>query len=369
MIGRLDRYVLKTALGSYIAGLVFIMGMFILLHLLTRIGEYTSKAADAGTGTGELLWLIIQHYAYFVPIVFVMVAPFVSVIAGMFAVARLMSDNEIAPMIFTGRSTVRCLAPILVLAALSGGAMVAAWEFVVPKCSEPLTITKGILRGKVDHKDPRLLLSNLLVKQRSDAVRIDLNIANYDHVGQRATGLKMLDESDGAEGAVVLDADAAVWVPAQNDWALEEGWRTSSAAGGARSRQQWLGLEGVTPELLFRIGKEDRETVELGYSELRDLLELRPSRVDFTIAFHAHLTDPLANIILLILALPFAVSFERGSKIWRVVYAIAICGGYLVFNLTCQNLGRSMIDPVVATWTPPIVFGSFGVAFLGALRT
>ncbi|MEL6715741.1 MAG: LptF/LptG family permease, partial [Planctomycetota bacterium] len=263
MIGRLDRYVLKTALGSYVAGLFFIMGMFILLHLLTRIGEYTGKAAEAGTGTGELLWLILQHYAYFAPIVFVMVAPFVSVIAGMFAVARLMSDNEIAPMIFTGRSTVRCLAPIILLAVVSGCAMVAAWEFVVPKCSEPLTVTKGILRGKIDGRDPRLTLSNLLVKQRDaeDGTRIDLNIRSYDHVAQRANGLKLLDETDGPQGAVVVDAAAAVWVPERGDWALEGGWRTSSAAGGARSRQEWLGLDGVTPELLFRIGKEDRETV------------------------------------------------------------------------------------------------------------
>ena len=88
------------------------------------------------------------------------------------------------------------------------------------------------------------------------------------------------------------------------------------------------------------------------------------------IAFHYRLTWPLANLVLLLLALPFAVHFERGSKIGRVILAIAICGGYLVVDLTCQNLGRQeYLHPIVASWTPTILFGSLGMVMFGGMRT
>ena len=82
-------------------------------------------------------------------------------------------------------------------------------------------------------------------------------------------------------------------------------------------------------------------------------------RRDFDLAFQSHFTFPLANLILLILALPFSLSFERGRRIERVVFAVAVCALYLVVDLTCQNLSRSGgLHPVFASWLPPIVFGA-----------
>ena len=87
-------------------------------------------------------------------------------------------------------------------------------------------------------------------------------------------------------------------------------------------------------------------------------------------AFHRHLTWPLANVLLLLLVLPMAVHFERGSRVSRVMAAIALCGGYFLLDLICQSLGqRNFVHPVVAAWTPPIVFGSLGAVLFGSLRT
>ena len=54
--------------------------------------------------------------------------------------------------------------------------------------------------------------------------------------------------------------------------------------------------------------------------------------------------------------MPFAVSFERGSKIGRVVLAITICAGYLIVDRVgvralhgaqpCVDGGRSRREPL-----------------------
>jgi lipopolysaccharide export system permease protein len=108
----------------------------------------------------------------------------------------------------------------------------------------------------------------------------------------------------------------------------------------------------------------------LSYSDLRELAVTRPNQVDVRLAFHRHLTWPLANLLLLLLVLPMAVHYERGGRVSRVLYAIGLCGGYMLLDLTCQSLGqRNLFHPVVMAWTPPIFFGSLGLVLFGSMRT
>ena len=63
-------------------------------------------------------------------------------------------------------------------------------------------------------------------------------------------------------------------------------------------------------------------------------------------------------------------NFERGSRVGRVILAFFVCAAFLVFDLTCRNLGlRQFVHPVVAAWTPSIVFGALGVLSYSGIRT
>jgi lipopolysaccharide export system permease protein len=96
----------------------------------------------------------------------------------------------------------------------------------------------------------------------------------------------------------------------------------------------------------------------------------RPTRADVRLAFHRHITWPLANVLLLLLVLPLAVHYERGSRLWRVLAAIGLCVAYMVFDLACQSLGkRGLVDPVFLAWAPPIVFGSLAAVLYGSTRS
>jgi lipopolysaccharide export LptBFGC system permease protein LptF len=70
-----------------------------------------------------------------------------------------------------------------------------------------------------------------------------------------------------------------------------------------------------------------------------------------------------------LLALPFAVFYERGSRIERVLLAIAVCGGYMLMDLVCQSLGQRGLHPIVAAWSPTIVFGALGIVLFGSTKT
>ena len=126
----------------------------------------------------------------------------------------------------------------------------------------------------------------------------------------------------------------------------------------------------MTPAVLLQQSRETVDPETMSYSDLVELIEARPNRADVRLALHRHITFPFANILLLLLALPMAVRYERGSRIDRILAAIAMCGGYFLVDLVCQRLGqREWLHPIVAAWTPTIVFGSLGVVLFGSTRS
>lgn len=360
MIGRLDRYVAKTVLGSFVATLLFVMFLWVVLDLLLNMTDYVGVANEQDLGLFQLLLLWGQFHLVSLPLVFVLVAPFVTVIGCMFAVARLMSHNELAPMVFTGRSMRRVLQPCMLMAVISAGAMAVTWEVVLPMLSSSIDELSGSLRkGERGTSLQSLALSSADRRQR-------LMCDSYSPKSQTMYGVVMVDFGSRKEDLSEVIATSATWNEAKQDWELEDGrWRS----GRHGREREWLQMTGATPRMLWLSGRDDKMSSQ-SYSELLDLIALSPSRDDLIVRLHAQITWPLANILLLLLALPFAVQFERGSRIGRTVLAILICGAYLVVDLTCQNLGqREYLPAVLAAWTPAILFGSLGSVMFGSVRT
>ncbi len=356
----MDRYVGRTTLGAYLGALVFMIFLSILVDMLLNMGKYLELADRYEIPFLRLIGYLAEYYTVLMPFLFVTIAPFVTVIACMFAVSRLMGANEVAPMIFTGRSLYRVLRPVLLIAALSAALMGACWELVIPRLAD-VKATREFALGSQQESRDILLQSPLDERQR-------LRCESYHHDELRMEGVTLYDKGTGVPGdVVIIVADAAYWRAEFEDWRLEGG---VLYRGDDTQPVQFLDVEGFTPDLIFRSGKESKASAELSYTDLLELQKLRPNSRSYTLAFHHHVTFPLANIVLLLLALPFALHFERGSKIERVVYAVLICGGYFTVDLICQSLGqRGDLRPEVASWIPTILFGSMGLVFFGSIRT
>lgn len=358
----MDRYIVKAVLGAYTAALVFLTFMWVMIEMLLEMEQYMLAASKHGMGVFELLWLLCKYQMVSVPYLFVTIAPFVAVIAAMFAVARLMGQNELAPMLFTGRSMFRILRPLLVVGLLSAGMMALLWQTAVPYCAG---LRHG-MRARLAGGSGDVSLTDGLLRSPENEDLI-LYCKRYYHGLQKMEGVILYDAGAPPDEAIYVEAAVATWDPGQEEWALTQG---RCKQGDISEVRRWLGMPGLTPELLWQSGKKEREAGELSYSELVELMQAHPHSRAYVLALHQHITFPLANVILLLLALPFAIHFERGGRIERVAMSIVICAGYLFADLTCQNLGQNYyLHPVVASWVPTILFGSLGVVVFGGIRT
>ncbi|MEZ6038315.1 MAG: LptF/LptG family permease [Planctomycetota bacterium] len=362
---RLDRYVGKISLGAFGASLLFFLFLSILVDLLNSLPKYIDRASREGYSGFELASYLGLYYLKLMPVMFTMVTPFACVIAGMFSVARLQNANEVVPMLFVGRSMQRVLAPILWSGALGAVLMAGCWQWVVPQVGAALATDSMLLtKGQTEIKD--------LVHEVHGEKSRYLQVLEYVPAERRMKGITMLVLGDLASDVEYFKADAAKWDEEAGDWALEHGIHGVKVSQDVidESAAAWLGRPDVTPEVLMQQSRDSVDPETMSYDELAELIVLRPHRKDVRLAYHRHITYPLANLLLLLLALPMAVRFERGSRVDRILIAIALCGGFMLFDMICQSLGqRGQLHPIVAAWSPTIVFGSLGVVLFGSIRT
>lgn len=356
----IDRYVSRIVAGAFAATLVFFVGIMILLDLLNRLPGYVEKAGREGYGGIDLAIYLALYYVKLVPVFVMGVTPFATVIACMFAVARLQQANEVVPMLFLGRSIQRVLRPMLLCAVVAGLAMAASWQWIMPHVGASLAVDEAILHqsGSVQKN---------LVHESHGEVNYYLSAGEFDPVSATMRSGAMLVESTLAAETTLYRFAQATWDKSKGDWRLTGG---KAKRRYAAEPQQWLERADLTPATLVQHGRDTIDPDTLSYSDLIDLAVTRPNRADVRLALHRHITYPLANLLLLLLALPFAVFYERGSRIERVLLAIAVCGGYMLMDLVCQSLGqRGLVHPIVAAWSPTIVFGALGIVLFGSTKT
>lgn len=357
----LDRYVGRSVLASVAASMVFFVFLTFVLDLLRNLGGYLDAADRQQVSTLGLLWILPWYYLLSSPINLVGVAPFATVIGCMFAVARLMGQNEVQPMLFVGRSTMRILRPALHTGCFVAVLMGVCWQWVVPAGSNQLDSLKTFLAGGEQQYE------NLVLEQRGAAGFAGLHIDRYLATEQRMEGVRLVREGMAPGDTVGILASGAQWDERLGDWRLEGGRRRT-----VDIEQPWtnLGVPQWPPAIVVQRGRDRVSCEQMSYTELLETRALRPNRKDVTMALHRHVTYPLATVILLLLALPFAIHFERGSRIERVLGAIGVCAAYLLFDLICQSLGyNNYVHPVTAAWLPTILFGSLGVVMFSGTRT
>ncbi|MCK4276001.1 MAG: LptF/LptG family permease [Phycisphaerae bacterium] len=102
-------------------------------------------------------------------------------------------------------------------------------------------------------------------------------------------------------------------------------------------------------------------------SQLTSLLRLRrlPDPQSVQMTRHIRYTDPINNLIMLLLGLPFIVSRERNIKTSAGLCLLVVASFY-AFIYLCRYIG---LAPALSAWMPILIFGGVAAVMLDSIKT
>ncbi len=364
-LGRIDRYVLSLFLSSYATAFLLVVGLYLILDMAQNLDEHLQLRPD---GTRPPVLLVVQFYLMHLPFLFLQVAPFVTLVAGLFTVGKLVRHNETVAALSAGTSAQRLLAPIVVCSLLIGAAMFALRE----TASARLADRRDTLLHLLDHHTLDRVYENLWLRDGQG------NVVRLGKFRPRPAdgGPPLIEDLDAhlfsAARWASVTADRAVWEPDADPpgWRLIGGVR--QMVEGAQRTEPVTRLEGFefTPELVLTFWRAREAQLELSFAEAAEMGRRDPDNGVYQTLLQYHVTFPLGNLVLVLIGLPLLMRHERGRGTRTAAAAFGLCITYFAADFVCRSLGiQGALDPALAAWLPILLFGSLGIALYDSMRS
>ncbi|MFT7668840.1 MAG: lipopolysaccharide export system permease protein [Planctomycetota bacterium] len=365
--GILDRYVGWTFATSYATALFIVMGLFIIMDLATNLDDFLEPWPDGSTVSSAI---ISAYYLFNLPFLFLQAAPFITLIAGLFTLTRLLNNNELGAALAAGIGGRRVLLPIFLGGLLAAVGMTALRE----TASATLLPVRDSLHYTLTEKKTERVYKTLRMRDLSGSL---LRFREY----RPGTDDEVPEGLDLAvhlrQGEIWLEsigATRAWWAERDGEWglALENG--TVSEVGDSQHQKPIDFLPrsrfDFSPEMALTYRRSKSNPLELSFFESVALGRRDPDNVVYQTLMQYHLTFPLANLVLLLVGLPLVMRHERARGAGGVAKGLLLCLCFFATDFVCRSFGvQGALDPLIASWLPVLIFGSLGVALFDSVRT
>jgi lipopolysaccharide export system permease protein len=365
LMGRIDRYVTSHFVGSYAVALFLVLGLYTVLDMASNLPDYLATKEDGSQASGLH---IATYYLMQVPFLFLQVAPFVSLLAGLFTVNRLLKKNEVTAVLAAGISVHRLLVPVLIMGSLLTVGMFGLREFLV----EEMATKRDHLLFAIENPGEPYVVDDVHVYDLSSSVVFlkGYHPALIEGDVPWAEGMTAILNRQNRDDApyVKVESERATWDGSQ--WVLTNGERRLVEEGVSDVTEVTV-LEGFEFDpALVETYRRSRDPLQLSFAEVQQLIQREPEDAAFRTLWHYNLTFPLANLVLLIVGVPLLFQYERGRGSERMALGGLLCVFFFAADFVLRTLGlEGSISPLMACWLPLLVFGSLGVVLFDSMRS
>lgn len=365
----LDRYVVRTYLGH----LVLILAAFCAIQLVVELMDLLDDFRDNDVA----LQVVLRYYAYHFPAMVYQVAPMATLMATLTSFGVLSRRNEVTAMKSAGLSLYRVTAPALVLGALGAGALFFSNEFLLPYTNRMASRDFNVIKGRPPQSTRTL--------ERRWIMGRDGRFYNHDFMDDKPV-LQTGRSTRAPQGAITLlglsvfDVDPESWTlrdylharrAAWNgvSYDLADGWRRTYRPQPAVRRFSQARSREIEPPDYFQRDVQDAQTLRFG--ELRaQITDLERQGLDVArlkVQLHAKLAFPLIAVVMTLISIPFAFVVAHRGALYGVGAALLIGIVYWTALGLFNALGANgLLAPLLAAWTPNLIFGAAGL--YGLLR-
>ena len=359
----LDVYIIQGWVFYFLMLLVTFTGIYIIFDFFQLLGDVVRNHASAG--------LVLDYYRFLLPQVIYLMLPLSILVATLVNFGLLTKSNQITAIKAAGVSLYRISAPVLLVATLLSIGMFFLSDDFLPQTNQQQDALRNQIKGKPPqtfYRPERQWIfgqSNRIYNYRffdpDKNVFADLACFEFDPKSFRLTRR--------------IYAARAFWEAAIGGWVLENGW-VRDFQGDRVDKYFPFSVDTfneMTEEPAY-FKKEVRPSEQMSALELRRYIrELSQSGFDvvrLSLQFYRKFSYPLIAFVVTLIGIPF--SFTTGSKgaLSGVALSIGIAILYWSISSLFEAMGNlSQLPPLVAAWSPDVLFGLAGSYLLLRVKT
>ncbi len=350
-----------------------IAGMLGLFYISTFVD--LSDKLFTGTATATMLlhyfWWASPQFTYYIIAIAVLLATVVTI-------GVLTKSSELIVMRACGISLYRTAVPLLVAAAIGSAALYGLEEAVLGPANRRASDLNRLIRGQ----SPRTF-DALSRKWLTGSDGTVYHYLSYSPSERELNGLTVLTftsaESTSVKrrtfaAAATAGAGPTTAADASRLWQARKGWTRTFGSDLAISEFERFDDQVLTLEPPETFVTEAPPPAQMNFAQLRSyIIDLRAAGYDVRedeVALYRKVAFPFVTIVMTLIGVPFAVSTGRRGAVYGVGVGIVLALVYWTMISVAAAFGAGgAMPPMLAAWTPNLVFGAGAVYLLFTVRT
>jgi LPS export ABC transporter permease LptF/LPS export ABC transporter permease LptG len=358
----MDLYIIRRFLWYF----VLLLGIFVFLFEAFTFFELLDDISKHGIPFLK----VMDYFRYLTPYLVYQLSPLGALMAVLVTLGTMSKNNEIVAIKASGVSLYRLAVPLFA----GGLALTASMVFLDAVYLPYSNQRQDALRNEIKGRPPQTYAQpqRWIFGEGSKIYNYDV----FDSTQNLFGGLTVI-EIDPTNFMVKrrIFATRAKWSDTQQAWVLEGGW-VRDFSGGAIIRYEKFAVTAL-PELTeppSYFHREVRQAIQMSWRELRSYIG-GLQRAGFDVAalkvqWHVKLAFPLIAPVSMLLAIPFAFLVGTRGALGGVSLGVGIAISYWIVARLVEAMGNiGQLPPLLAGWSPDIIFFFFGMYFFFKMPT
>lgn len=343
---RIDRYIIKQFLGTYIFAILLIISISVVFDINEKIDDFLKPDVP-------LKSIIFDYYMNFIPYFANLFSPLFTFIAVIFFTSKLADNSEVIAMLASGMSFRRLMVPYFISAAIIALSTFLLTAFIIPPSNEV-----------------RIKFMNTYVRHRPEtefarAAQLEIEpgiIAYFDRYDAKAgMGYRFsLDHYDGKKIISRLTASSIKYDTLYNwtviDYMIRDfdGMREHITEGSRKD----TALTIVPSD--FLISSDDCETMTS--PQLSEYIERQKKRgigniQTFQIEYHKRFASIMTAFILTTIGASLSSRKIKGGMGLNIGIGLGLSFSYILFTTVTSTFAiNGGLSPWMAAWIPNFVY-------------
>ncbi|MGL4976750.1 MAG: LptF/LptG family permease [Cetobacterium sp.] len=352
---KLDLYISKNFLKSFLLSLIAFINIFILSQLFKIIRYITAGRMSISESLTYILYLL--------PKIFIEVTPLAILLGSLMCINRMASNLEIISLKTSGISFRRIVRFPIILSFL-----ISLVVFQVMNKIHPSALTKSrALRAG------RKVAERVLPSKKNNAfLRTEDNIVYYikevDRVKNTATLLEIIKvDKDFKEVEEIITAKSGNFNYEKNTWVLKDTVVNNLKNKTQKIEKEYIdeSLDKAPGDFITIQGDPDELTNAEIKQTIRDIRTTGGDVKESLAVLGKRYSFPFASFIVSFLGLSLGSRYVRGASAISIALSVGLGYSYYIVQASFEALSvNGILNPFISGWIPNIIFLCLGVYFM-----